>query len=342
VLTAAHPEAAAFDAAQPFRIERTAGSVLLPTPALTRRVRALAGEVGAGLVVLDPALPLGLLGPSLGRPYALVLHGAEVTVPARIPAVRRALAAAVRGATLVVAAGNYPAEQARRVAGRPVADLVVVPPGVDGDRFRPLPPDDRRHWRRRLGADGPGPLVVSVSRLVPRKGMDVLIEAVARLALDRPGLRLVIGGGGRDRARLERLANRTGAPVSFLGAVAEEDLPAVYGAADLFAMVCRDRWGGLDEGFGIVFLEAAACAVAQVAGASGGVPDAVADGTTGLLVARPRDPVAVAATLAALLDDPGRRAAMGEAARRRALAEFDYDVLAARLAAALTRAASCA
>jgi phosphatidyl-myo-inositol dimannoside synthase len=171
--------------------------------------------------------------------------------------------------------------------------------------------------------------------------MDVLIEAVARLALDRPGLRLVIGGGGRDRGRLERLADRTGAPVSFLGAVAEGDLPAVYGAADLFAMVCRDRWGGLEEGFGIVFLEAAACAVAQVAGASGGVPDAVADGTSGLLVAQPRDPVAVAATLAALLDDPGRRAAMGEAARRRALAEFDYDVLAARLAAALTRAASC-
>jgi phosphatidylinositol alpha-1,6-mannosyltransferase len=124
--------------------------------------------------------------------------------------------------------------------------------------------------------------------------------------------------------------------VHFLGRVADENLPALYGCADVFAMLCRNRWLGLEqEGFGIVFLEAAACGVPQVAGDSGGAADAVADGETGLVVRRPDDPAAVAAALARLLDDAGLRARLGAAARARAAAEFDYDVLAARLDAAL-------
>lgn len=336
VLTTAHPAAAAFDAAQPFRVERVPRPVLLPTPALARRIGALADEVGAGLVVLDPALPLGALGPRLaGRRYGVVLHGAEVTVPGRLPVAGRALGRVLRQAALVVSAGAYPAAQAERVAGRPLPGQVVVPPGVDAHRFAPLLGAARDQARRALGVAEDGLLVVCVSRLVPRKGVDVLVEAVARLGADRPGLRLVVGGAGRDRARLERQAARRQAPVRFLGRVDDEDLPALYGAADVFAMACRDRAGGLQEGFGIVFLEAAACGVPQVAGASGGVGDAVAHGRTGLLVDRPGDPAAVAEALASLLDDPERRAAMGAVARARAVADFDYDHLAARLWAAL-------
>jgi phosphatidylinositol alpha-1,6-mannosyltransferase len=131
---------------------------------------------------------------------------------------------------------------------------------------------------------------------------------------------------------------RTGAPVRLLGRVPEDDLPDLYGCADVYAMLCRNRWAGLEqEGFGIVFLEAAACAVPQVAGSSGGAAEAVADGVTGLVVDRPGDPGAVARALAALLDDPERRGAMGEAARRRAEDDFAYDVLAARLAEVLGR-----
>src|SRR5690606_15741844 len=134
-----------------------------------------------------------------------------------------------------------------------------------------------------------GRVVVSLSRLVPRKGMDVLVEAVAELAPDRPDLVLAIGGAGRDRRRLERLIDRTGAPARLLGRVPDQDLPALYGCADVYAMLCRNRWAGLEqEGFGIVFLEAAACGVPQVAGASGGAHEAVADGETGLVVRRPR------------------------------------------------------
>ncbi len=101
--------------------------------------------------------------------------------------------------------------------------------------------------------------MLSLSRLVPRKGMDILIEAAGALASRIDGLQIAIGGSGRDRSRLERLASDRGAPVTFLGRVPEDDLAAVYASADVYAMLCRNRWGGLEqEGFGIVFLEAAA------------------------------------------------------------------------------------
>jgi phosphatidylinositol alpha-1,6-mannosyltransferase len=124
--------------------------------------------------------------------------------------------------------------------------------------------------------------------------------------------------------------------VHFLGMVTEDDKVGLLGAADVFAQPCRSRWRGLEqEGFGIVFLEAAACGVAQVAGRSGGSNEAVQSGVTGLVVDDPRDPAAVAAALDALLSDPDGRDEMGSAARRRAEAEFDYDLLARRLSSGL-------
>jgi phosphatidylinositol alpha-1,6-mannosyltransferase len=166
--------------------------------------------------------------------------------------------------------------------------------------------------------------------------MDVLIDAAAALAPGRSDLTVAIGGGGRDRARLARRVDATGAPVRFLGRVGDDDLPTLYGCADVFAMLCRDRWGGLEqEGFGIVFLEAAACGVAQVAGDSGGAADAVADNETGIVVRRPGQVADVAAALARLLDDPAACRAMGAAGRARAESEFSYDRLAERLGPAL-------
>jgi phosphatidylinositol alpha-1,6-mannosyltransferase len=124
-----------------------------------------------------------------------------------------------------------------------------------------------------------------------------------------------------------------------LGRVSDDDLPLLDGCADVWAMLCRDRWLGLEqEGFGIVFLEAAAAGVVQVAGRSGGAHEAVEHDKTGLVVDDPSDPAAVAAVLASLLVDPERRRRLGEAARKRAEEEFDYDVLAARLRFALEQA----
>lgn len=339
VLTTPHPGAAEWDAAQPFRVERAREPVLLPTPSLRRRIDALADEVGAGLVLLDPALPLGALGPRLRHPYGLVLHGAEVTVPARLPGTARLLRRVLLGARLVVAAGGYPLAEAERCARRSLP-AVVVPPGVDVDRFRPAAGEAARaEARARFGLPAGATVVLGVSRLVPRKGFDALLRAAGRLAGSRPDLVVAIAGAGRDGGRLRRVAAAAGAPVRFLGKVPDPDLPALYAAADVFAMLCRNRWLGLEqEGFGIVFLEAAAAGVPQVAGRSGGSHEAVVHGRTGLVVDRPADPDAVARALAELLDDPDRRRAMGAAARTRVEAELTYGVLAGRLAEAIGQA----
>jgi len=341
VLTASsHPGAPAFDAEQRalgIRIDRVAGRVLVPTPATTRRIRSLAHDVGASLVVVDPALPLGLVGPALGAlPYAVVLHGAEVTVPGRLPGSRQALAGVLARARLAVCAGGYPAAEARRVAGAHMPPVVEVPPGVDTTRLRPLPPVARRKARAALGLAPDAPVVVSVSRLVPRKGMDVLIDAAAALVPSFPDLTVLIAGAGRDRARLDARVRAARAPVRMLGTVPDDELSRLYGVADVFVMACRDRWLGLEqEGFGIVFLEAAACGVAQVAGRSGGADEAVVHGKTGLVVEDPGDPGRVAGALRRLLTDDALRARMGRAARRRVEKGFAWDLLAHRLAAAL-------
>ena len=331
VLTTPYPGAAEFDRAQPFQVVRDRNKVLLPTPALAGRIDALAREVGAGLIFLDPALPLGALGPRLrAAPYVAVLHGAEVTVPGRLPGARLALRRVLDGAAGVLAAGSYPAQQAARAAGRTLPGL-VIPPGVDIDRFRPEPDAAARAaTRQRFGLPEGAPLVLGVSRLVPRKGFDVLIDAVARLD---GTVHLALAGSGRDRARLARRAARAGLGERFhlLGRVPEDDLAAVYAAADVFAMCCRERWGGLEaEGFGIVFLEAAACGRPAVAGRSGGAWEAVEDGTTGFVV-DPLDAGALSGALDRLLADPALRRAMGDAARARAETSFAYDTLAARL-----------
>ena len=384
VFTSAYPGAHAWDRQQKFRVVRAREPVLLPQPHLVRRVRELAATTAAEAVVIDPALPLGLVGPHLGLPYAVVLHGAEVTVPGRLPASRQLLARSLRRASLLIAAGRYPELEARRAIGdlgRPnghlggnaagsdrapssdgarggdgsaaggVPPAVRIPPGVDTERFRPLSHIERAAARARLGLPKLGRLVLSVSRLVPRKGMDTLIEAAANVS-GRPGIgevSVAIAGGGRDRGRLERLAGHAGIPVRFVGRLPDTDLPDFYACADVFALCCRSRWWGLEqEGFGIVLVEAAACAVPCVTVDSGGAGEAVVDGETGLVV--PGDDghahkssqrqalvAPVADALSKLLSDPGLARRMGEAGRRRAEEELSYDILAPKLAAALDR-----
>lgn len=349
-----HPDGERWDDQQPFEVVRSDERVLLPHPGLVRRVRAEAQKRGAGAVVIDPAFPLGLLGPRLGLPYAVVLHGAEVTVPGRLPLSRALLAGVLRGAGLVIAAGHYPEAQARRAVGPGGRFPLVaqVPPGVDTGRFHPLGPQQRAEARRRWGLPLEDPVVLSTSRLVPRKGVDTLIEAASRLAPSFPGLTVAVGSAGRDRPRLEKMAAGLGPGVRFLGRVPDEALAPLYAAADVFALCCRSRWWGLEqEGFGIVLLEAAAAGVPCLTIDSGGAGEAVVDGVTGAVVvgvdrptvglapAAPRGPqvAGVAEALASLLKDRGRAAQMGRAGRARAEEDFSYDVLARRLATALDR-----
>ncbi len=331
VLTSPYDGADEFDAGEPYRIERTREPVLLPHPWMVRQVDDLARDMGADLVVIDPAVPLGLIGPSLELPYDLVVHGAEVTVPGRLPGAKQALGYTLGRARNIVAAGGYPAAEAENAAGRSLP-VTVVPCGVDPDKFRPLSAAERLAAREHFDIPADAEVIVSISRLVPRKGFDTAIRAVARLKRTRPDLLLVIAGGGRDEDRLRRLATELDAPVRFLGRIPNADLPPLYGCGDVFTMLCRNRWGGLEqEGFGIVFVEAAACGVPQVAGDSGGAAEAVADGETGLVISDPEDTQAVVDAFVTLLDDADLRIRMGERSRRRVLDDFAYDVLARRL-----------
>ena len=338
VLTTPYPGAQAWDRQQPFEVIRTREKVLLPTPALGRQIDRLATDISAELVILDPVAPVGLLGPHLKHSYGLVVHGAEITVPGRILPSRLVLGHALRGAKIVIAAGGYPATESEHAAGRRLP-VVNVPPGVDVDRFVPLSQAERVSARRKLGWPEDAFVAYGQSRLVPRKGFDALIDAVVLAHKDVPTIHLAIGGKGRDADRLADRARLAGVTVQFLGFVSDDDLPLAYGACDVFAMLSRNRWAGLEqEGFGIVFLEAAACGVPQLAGRSGGSHEAVDHGTTGFVIDSPSDPKNTARRIVELAHNPELRAKLGAAARQRAVVEFDYRKLAGRLHEAIQRA----
>lgn len=340
VYTTPYEGTEAFDAAQAFTVVRSQEPWLLPQPLLARKVQALIEQYDIELVILDPAVPVGLIGPHLSVPYGVVLHGAEVTIPGRLPVTHTLLNRVLEHAVGVIAAGGYPAAEAERSLGRKLP-TTIVPPGVDPDRIVPLGTDEGRAVRQKLGLPTEGPLVTSASRLVPRKGMDTLIRSAATISERHPDVHIAISGGGRDLRRLQKLVDETGAPVTLLGRLDDADMPGLYACGDVFAMLCRTRWGGLEqEGFGIVFLEAASGGVPQVAGRSGGAHEAVAHDITGLVIDDPTDEVAVGSAIADLLDDPDRRSNMAAASRLRAEAEFSYDVLADRLEAAIDEMAN--
>jgi len=335
VFTSPHVDAAAFDALQDHRVHRHDRFWLPPTRRVRNRVRALAAAIDASVVVIDPAFPLGSVGPKLGRPYAVIVHGAEVTVPARLPGTSTMIKNAVQQADLVISASRYAEREAERIVDT-MPPVVYVPPGVDTDRFVPLNAPERAAARRRLGFDPEAPLIVGVSRLVPRKGFDTLIDAAARLAERHPKIQVVIAGTGRDDARLRARIGRSNSPARLLGFVDDADLPALYGCADAFAMLCRERWGGLEqEGFGIVFVEAASAGCPQIAGRSGGSADAVAHGETGFVLDDPTNVQHAAQSIDHILSHPDRTEAMRHASRRHAVEKFSYDLLAKRLHAAL-------
>ncbi|MDP9341163.1 MAG: glycosyltransferase family 4 protein [Actinomycetota bacterium] len=325
------------DAALPFPVYRFPPTFLWPTGELAAKVRSVARENGSEVVLFGHGLPLGLLGPGLerrGLPYVVATHGAEYWF-ALLPGLATGLRVATSRASRVLAISRFTARVVRTAVPLRVP-VSLLPPGVDPERFRP---DVSGQDVRRAHGLGDRPLVVCVSRLVPRKGQDVLIRAMPRILRRVPDAVLLIVGGGPDRPRLEGLA--AGLPpgsVAFAGEVPDADLPAHYAAGDVFAMPCRSRLAGLEvEGFGIVFLEAAATGKPVVAGDSGGAAEAVQDGETGLVVDG-RHEGAVAEAVAALLSDPARAADLGKAGRARVDRWFTWPRLTGRLARWLAEA----
>jgi phosphatidyl-myo-inositol dimannoside synthase len=326
----------AHDAAQPFPVERWPSTFLWPTNDLLRRIVAAAKDNGSEVVLFGHGFPLGLLGPALadrGLPYVALTHGAEVWL-ARTPGASAAMRRAFVRAGGVTAVSRYTAAALRSMVPPEVA-LTVLVPGVDERRFSPDVDGSAVTARHGLGGRK---VVLCASRLVPRKGQDVLIAGMSLIQEIVPGTALLLVGDGPDRLRLEGLARSAPAgSVVFAGQVADEELPAYYAACDVFAMPCRSRWAGLEvEGFGIVFLEAAASGKPVVAGRSGGAEEAVVDQETGLL-AEGREPKAVALAVASLLSAPDVAKRMGRAGRRRVEEGLTWARQTERLVAVLRR-----
>jgi phosphatidylinositol alpha-1,6-mannosyltransferase len=328
-----------FDAWEPYWVTRAQREFLWPTRGVRRRLDGLVAAEGIEVVVFGATYPLAMLGPGLakrGIPYLPAAHGFEYWLslaPGMHGLMRRATS---RAARVPVMCSSFIARVVRTAVPKGVP-VSVMYPGADIQAFHPdLPTAEIR--ARHLLADRP--LVVCVSRLVARKGQDVLIRAMPAVRQRVPDATLLIVGEGPYRRTLERLA--AGSPpgsVVFAGQVSEEELPRYYAAGDLFAMPCRTRLGGLEvEGWGNVFIEAAACGRAVVAGDSGGAREALIDGSTGLLVdgssvARVGDAVAT------LLADPALARAMGRAGRERVERFYTWHRAAVLLAGWLREAA---
>ena len=331
-------EVARFDAEQPFQVVRDRTTMLLPTPGVTRRAAEILRAEGCGSVWYGAAAPLGLTAPALRRAGADRLlgmtHGHEAAW-AQLPASRQLLRRIGAGTDTLTYLGEYTRSRiASAVGPEAAARMAQVPPGVDEKMFHP--DSGGAEVRARLGLSS-RPVIVCVSRLVPRKGQDTLIRALPRVLAAEPDTVLLIVGDGPYRSDLERLAGETGVATSvrFTGAVPWAELPAHYGAGDVYAMPCRTRRGGLDvEGLGIVYLEASATGLPVVAGDSGGAPDAVLEGETGYVVPG-RDLDQLADRLVTLLQDPALRARLGERGRAWVEQNWRWDLLATRLAALL-------
>ena len=288
-------------------------------------------------------LPEGFVANAVGRLArglsVVMAHGEEIApcLPGKpLPARRRAttwlkrklLWRTFRRANLVVANSGFTRDLL--LAGGVRADRVaVVHPGTDPERFRPMPKD--AELSRLLKIEGRR-VLLTVGRLTPRKGQDVTLRALPAIREHCPDALYVIAGDGEYRNELSRLADELGVSdsVRFLGEVSDASLPSIYSIADVFVMPNRVLSGSDVEGFGIVFLEAAACGLPVVAGRSGGVPDAVSDNVTGLLVDG-SSVSEVAAAIVRLLTDNQLACRMGAAGRDRVCGGLTWSQSAERI-----------
>ncbi|MFF2087559.1 glycosyltransferase family 4 protein [Nocardia sp. NPDC058176] len=322
-----------FDAAQKFRVVRHPTTLMLPTPAVITRASALLREHECDTVWFGAAAPLAAMAPMLRRAGAERIlastHGHEVGW-SMLPGSRQVLRSIGQNTDVVTYVSKYTRGRFASAFG-PRAALEYLPPGVDPAEFRP-DPAARAELRARYGL-GDRPTVLCLSRLVARKGQDMLIVAMTEIRERVDGAVLVIAGGGPYESRLRALADTLGVAdsVVFTGRVPSGELAAHHTIADVFAMPCRTRGAGLDvEGLGIVFLEASASGVPVVAGDSGGAPETVREGETGLVV-QGRSAAQITDAIVELLGDRDRAAAMGAAGRAWVEQNWHWDRQGARL-----------
>ena len=336
IVTADVPDAAVHDAAHPNVVHRVRlrryrwlrpeslgmyAKFLTVSLALGLRYRFDAVHAGR---VLPEGLVAWLVARLTGRPLVIYSHGEELTTW-RQATKMRAMVWTYRHADLVIANSEFTRDELVKIGVAP-AKISLLYPGVDVERFRPgLPCNDLKAG---IGLVAGEKLIVSVGRLSRRKGFDQIIRSLPLLLQRGLAVRYAVIGIGEDRDYLQALAGELGVSdrVHFLGHVAADDLPRWYNAADVVAMPNREIDGDT-EGFGMVFLEAAACAKPTVAGLAGGTGAAVIDGVTGLRVDG-ASTEAVADALVRLLGDAALARELGEQGYTRALRDFSWQRVA--------------
>jgi phosphatidylinositol alpha-1,6-mannosyltransferase len=307
---------------------RDKARILLPTPGVAYCVSALIKDRGIKTAFFGAAAPLGLLAPVLRRAgvtkIIALTHGHEVWWSKVWP-----FTWAMKSIARNVDHLTYLGEFTRRAISRTInssaqSAMVKIAPGIDTDHFAPT---DSSELTSELGLTDKK-VIVSVGRLVHRKGQDVLIEAMPHLLKEIPDAHLVLIGEGPYRGYLETRVKNLGidSKVTFIGRITYVELPRYICLGEVFVMPSRSRLAGLEvEGLGIVYLEASACGLPVIAGNSGGAPDAVVQGVTGLVV-NGKDQRAVAMSIATLLKDQEKAREMGRRGREWVIDQWRWEI----------------
>ncbi len=318
VFTSSQGDTSAYDAkwkTDGVEVIRDRAKMLLPTPRVARAIRSIVKNDPPSVACFGAAAPLGLLAPTLRKAgvqrIVSLTHGHEVWWARVFP-----FSLAIRRVGNTVDALTYLGDFTKRNISRSLSPkaqkaMVHLAPGIDTFHF--VPSEAPSKLRDELGLTYKS-VIVSVGRLVPRKGQDRLIEALPLIRKSISNVHLLLVGEGSYRKSLEKMVvdKDLSSAVTFVGRVHYAKLPEYFQCGDIFAMPSRSRLAGLEvEGLGIVYLEAGACGLPVIAGNSGGAPDAVVDGVTGIVVDG-TNVNEIAAAIVRVLSDPAKAKAMGE------------------------------
>jgi phosphatidylinositol alpha-1,6-mannosyltransferase len=316
---------------------RDKARILLPTPGVAYCVRALIKDRGIKTAFFGAAAPLGLLAPVLRRAgikrIIALTHGHEVWWSKVWP-----FTWAMKSIARNVDHLTYLGEFTRRAISRTInssaqSAMVKIAPGIDTEHFAP---SDSSELKSQLGITDKK-VIVSVGRLVHRKGQDVLIEAMPQILSKIPKAHLLLIGEGPYRQYLEKRAKdlEIDSDITFIGRVMYSDLPKYICLGEVFVMPSRSRLAGLEvEGLGIVYLEASACGLPVIAGNSGGAPDAVIDGVTGVVVDG-KDQHVIATSIVNLLEDQEKAREMGRNGREWVINQWRWEIWSEKFRALL-------
>jgi phosphatidylinositol alpha-1,6-mannosyltransferase len=310
------------------KVIRDSSRILLPTPRVARRISALIKAEEISVAAFGAAAPLGLLAHSMKRSgivrIVALTHGHEVWWAKVFPfnLLLRRIGTGVDSLT-------YLGEYTRQMISRPLTQsaksaMIKIAPGIDTDHFSPRNSDNLRQSLQLSQKK----VIVCVARLVHRKGQDKLIDAMPSILESISNAHLLIVGQGPYQSKLVKRVKKLGLEesVTFVGRINYEKLPEYICVGDLFAMPSRSRFGGLEvEGLGIAYLEASACGLPVIAGSSGGAPDAVVDGKSGVVV-NGTDITAIAKTVIKFLRDPEGSRQMGQFGRNWVVEKWRWEI----------------